>query len=43
MLSFDVYGTLVNTPPANLGVFRAILADAGRLDIVKTPLGGWNR
>jgi 2-haloalkanoic acid dehalogenase type II len=33
MLSFDVYGTLVNTPPANLGVFQAILADAGRLDL----------
>ena len=33
MLSFDVYGTLVNTPPANLGAFRAILADAGRLDL----------
>ncbi len=33
MLSFDVYGTLVNTPPANLRVFRTILADAGRLDL----------
>ncbi|MBV9054134.1 MAG: HAD hydrolase-like protein [Hyphomicrobiales bacterium] len=33
MLSFDVYGTLVNTPPANLGAFRAILADAGRPDL----------
>jgi hypothetical protein len=33
MLSFDVYGTLVNTPPANLGAFQAILADAGRLDL----------
>jgi 2-haloacid dehalogenase len=33
MLSFDVYGTLVNTPPANLKVFRAILADAGRSDL----------
>jgi 2-haloacid dehalogenase len=36
MLSFNVYGTLVNTPPANLGVFRAILADAGRLDLDPT-------
>jgi 2-haloalkanoic acid dehalogenase type II len=33
MLSFDVFGTLVNTPPANLGAFRAILADAGRTDL----------
>jgi len=33
MLSFDVYGTLVDTPPANLGAFRAILADAGRPDL----------
>jgi 2-haloacid dehalogenase len=33
MLSFDVYGTLVNTPPANLDVFRAILVDAGRSDL----------
>ena len=33
MLSFDVYGTLVNTPPANLHAFRTILADAGRLDL----------
>lgn len=33
MLSFDVYGTLVNTPPANLGAFQAILADAGRRDL----------
>jgi 2-haloalkanoic acid dehalogenase type II len=33
MLSFDVYGTLVNTPPANLAAFKAILADAGRPDL----------
>ena len=33
MLSFDVYGTLVNTPPANLEAFRAILVDAGRPDL----------
>jgi len=33
MVSFDVFGTLVNTPPANLGAFRAILADAGRPDL----------
>jgi 2-haloacid dehalogenase len=33
MLSFDVFGTLVNTPPANLEAFRAILVDAGRSDL----------
>jgi 2-haloalkanoic acid dehalogenase type II len=33
MLSFDVYGTLVNTPPANLRAFESILADAGRTDL----------
>jgi 2-haloalkanoic acid dehalogenase type II len=33
MLSFDVYGTLVNTPPANLEVFRTILVDSGRSDL----------
>jgi 2-haloalkanoic acid dehalogenase type II len=33
MLSFDVYGTLINTPPANLDAFRAILVDAGRSDL----------
>lgn len=33
MLSFDMYGTLVNTPPANLRAFQAILSDAGRPDL----------
>ncbi|MGI4811672.1 MAG: HAD hydrolase-like protein [Janthinobacterium lividum] len=33
LLSFDVYGTLVNTPPANHAAFQAILADAGRTDL----------
>jgi 2-haloacid dehalogenase len=33
MLSFDVYGTLINTPPANARAFQAILADAGRTDL----------
>lgn len=33
MCSFDVYGTLINTPPTNRRVFGAILADAGRSDI----------
>ena len=33
MLSFDVYGTLVNTPPASLAAFRTILEDARRPDL----------
>lgn len=33
MLSFDVYGTLVNTPPANVGAFQSILGEAGRTDL----------
>jgi 2-haloacid dehalogenase len=33
LLSFDVYGTLVNTPPANVRAFTSILADAGRTDL----------
>jgi len=33
MLSFDVFGTLVNTPPANARVFQGILGEAGRTDL----------
>lgn len=33
MLSFDVYGTLVNTPPANARAFQSILGEAGRTDL----------
>ena len=33
LVSFDVYGTLVNTPPGNLRAFQSILADAGRTDL----------
>jgi 2-haloacid dehalogenase len=33
MLSFDVYGALVNTRPANLGVLRAILSESRRPDL----------
>jgi 2-haloacid dehalogenase len=33
MLSFDVYGTLVNTPAANLRAFQSILGEAGRTDL----------
>jgi len=29
LLSFDVYGTLINTPPTNAKAFRLILEDAG--------------
>jgi 2-haloacid dehalogenase len=37
MLSFDVYGTLINTPPSNLRAFRRILleASATNLDPIK--------
>lgn len=33
MISFDVFSTLVDTPPASLAAFRAILAEAGRGDL----------
>lgn len=33
LLSFDVYGTLIDTPPANAAAFGAILAEAGRPDL----------
>jgi len=33
LLSFDVYGTLVNTPPANANAFQAILLDAGAANV----------
>src|ERR1700759_2294220 len=33
LLSFDVYGTLVDTPPANAKAFQAILRDAGATGI----------
>jgi beta-phosphoglucomutase-like phosphatase (HAD superfamily) len=29
LLSFDVYGTLINTPPINAKAFRIILEEAG--------------
>src|ERR1700751_2329159 len=29
LLSFDVYGTLINTPPINVKAFRLILEQAG--------------
>ena len=29
LLSFDVYGTLINTPPINAKAFRLILEQAG--------------
>jgi 2-haloacid dehalogenase len=33
LLSFDVYGTLVNTPPTNVKAFRLILEDAGAANV----------
>src|SRR5215831_11484528 len=33
LLSFDVYGTLINTPPTNAKAFRLILEEAGASDI----------
>src|SRR5580693_9632101 len=33
LLSFDVYGTLVNTPPTNAKAFRIILEEAGAPNI----------
>jgi len=33
MLSFDVYGTLVNTPPSNLQAFRSILLEASETNL----------
>ena len=33
MLSFDVYGTLINTPPANLQAFRSILHEVSETNV----------
>ena len=33
LLSFDVYGTLINTPPINAKAFRLILDQAGASNI----------
>ena len=33
LLSFDVYGTLINTPPTNVKAFRLILEQAGASNI----------
>ena len=33
MLSFDVYGTLINTPPSNLQAFRSILYEASETNL----------
>src|SRR5215475_9734093 len=33
LLSFDVYGTLINTPPTNAKAFRRILEEAGASNI----------
>src|ERR1700739_4836692 len=33
MVSFDVYGTLINTPPSNLQAFRSILLEASETNL----------
>jgi 2-haloacid dehalogenase len=33
LLSFDVYGTLINTPPTSVKAFRIILEQAGASNI----------
>ena len=33
LLSFDVYGTLINTPPTNAKAFRLILEEAGASNV----------
>ncbi len=33
MLSFDVYGTLIDTPPSNLLAFQSILRDAAATNL----------
>ena len=40
LLSFDVYGTLVNTPPSNAKAFQTILSHAGAANI--DPLSFYN-
>jgi hypothetical protein len=44
LLSFDVYGTLMDTPPTNAKAFRVILEEAGRIrrqsNAVLSVLGG---
>jgi 2-haloalkanoic acid dehalogenase type II len=37
LLSFDVFGTLVDTPPPTLAAFRAILAEAGAPTVEPGP------
>jgi 2-haloacid dehalogenase len=44
MLSFDVFGALVNTPPANLCAFQAILAEMGWPDLdPRTVYAFWEK
>jgi 2-haloacid dehalogenase len=41
LLSFDVYGTLMDTPPASARAFRAILAAAGASNVDPAVFGGY--
>ena len=42
LLSFDVYGTLINTPPINVKAFRLILEQAGASNIDALPQFDFN-
>jgi 2-haloacid dehalogenase len=41
LLSFDVYGTLMDTPPVSARAFRAILAAAGAANVDPVAFGGY--
>ncbi|HWD59917.1 MAG TPA: hypothetical protein VG308_16640, partial [Stellaceae bacterium] len=41
LLSFDVYGTLMDTPTVSAKAFRAILADAGASNVDPVAFGGY--
>jgi len=41
LLSFDVYGTLINTPPSNLEVFRSILVEASATNLDPETFGAF--
>ena len=41
LLSFDVFGTLINTPPAVAKAFRAILDEAGASSVDPGPFAGY--
>ena len=41
LLSFDVYGTLINTPPSNLEVFRSILVESSATNLDPETFGAF--